>query len=117
MLKLDHSPVLGSHIGDVLFAAFIPMDDLLTFAGKLVLPCAMPFSFGFPPVITGAPPKVCPVPDPNVSTFRDHGRTATRTFARETWLGFFAVSFSKSKSHSYTPLVTADTPSLAVSGA
>jgi hypothetical protein len=79
MLKLDHTPVPGPYIGNVLFTVVGPVDNLLPLDGKLVLPLTMPLGLRLPPMVTSAFSEMSPMPNPEFSAFRHHSGTANGT--------------------------------------
>ena len=113
MLELDYPTMIGLHICNVLFSVLGLVDKFPPLAGELVLPIAVPFGLGFPPDVAVTSFKMSPMPDPDISTSRHHSRTAKWTFARKTRFGFSALSVNECKFHFQTPVIAANTPTLA----
>jgi hypothetical protein len=99
MLKLDHPPMFGLYIRNVLRAIGIEMYDFLPSIGELVLPVAVPFGLGLPPRIAPTAAAVSPMPNPDFSAPGHHWLSAGWTLSGKARLRFVWISVYERKFH------------------
>lgn len=101
VLEFDDHAGFGLHIGDMFIAVRRDVNDLLPAYRKLVFPTPMPFGLRLPPWIADPNASVCPVPDPQVTTFGDDICAARGTCTCEARLGLAFLLIDVGELHSF----------------
>ena len=105
MLKLNHKPMRGTDISDVLFPRLpIALDQLLAVRREVVFPRAVPVGFLFGPEITMPDSPMRPVGDSLCATFGDNLAITTGTRPPRLGAGFNTLTAYKRKSHVARPI-------------
>jgi hypothetical protein len=88
VLKFDDDLGSGLHVGNMFFTVVRILHHLLPIEWKLVFPSSVPFCFRLPPSIAGTNDAMGPVPDPDVTAFRNQTRAANAANAIKARVGF-----------------------------